>query len=61
MPSSAVEPAGPALGPRLTGLDLAMLGDDAWDDAFMTIMFEFERPVPELDLRPGASGMATRL
>ena len=49
MPSSAVEPAGPALGPRLTGLDLAMLGDDAWDDAFMTLMFEFERPVPELE------------
>ena len=61
MPSSAVEPAGPALGPRLTGLDLAMLGDDAWDDAFMTLMFEFERPVPELEGVLRASSGAARV
>ena len=45
--AARVAPA--ALGPKLSGLDLAMLGDDAWDDAFMTIMFDFERPVPELE------------
>ena len=40
---------GGGLGTELSGLDLAMLGDDAWDETFMSLKFEFERPVPALE------------
>jgi len=46
-PGRRVRPAD--LGSKLSGLDRAMLGDDAWDETFLTMLLEFESSVLDLE------------